>query len=61
MNNRRKHGSGHLRAKLVEVVEVTLQVPPNRLARRLFKTSVTNDTSPKVISQTENDICIMFV
>jgi hypothetical protein len=58
MNNRSKHGSGHLRAKLVEVVEATLQVPPNR---RLFKTSVTNDTSPKVISQTENDICIMFV
>ncbi len=60
MNNRSERSSGHLRVKLGKVVEATLQVAPNRLARRLFKTSLTNNTSPYINSQTENNICIVF-
>jgi hypothetical protein len=57
MNDRSKCSSGHLRAKLGEVVEAA----PNTLAKRLFKTSLSYDNSSYINSQTENDICIIFV
>jgi hypothetical protein len=62
MNDKSEWSYGHLGAKLGELVEATsLQMAPNRLSRRLFKNSLTNDTSPYVNSQTENEIYIIFV